>query len=441
MILSPYSISSGMYQTYVLDRDGVCHAFGRDSQGERTNMPTSGGWVAVSASNVGGYLLHEDGHLAVFGDRYGALLTNAPDPSRHDYVKVSAANYGAYALTRDGHVEAFGGLANARNVPTGGGFLDVAGGGEGGYAIDSSGYIVPLGDRAGLYAKDNPTGTGFVQVVAGSKGGYALGPTGRVVAFGDDQQSQRDDMPPTTDTFSWLAGGRYFGAGIHSDGSIRVWGANDYGQRTGVPVSRTGAQIVSVEGGFTTAVALYSDGTIARWGDTGTDEDKGWPASGSRGWGVRDPRAIDTQGGVEVRLGANEVVNAEEIVFRGQTIWWRKLAVWPQGRLVKVGANPTGAFASFHAGMTVQWDGTQWLSATAPPTDHPYEWQHARPPGAGTGVHVFVGGGWVNANDLPEFHSAGIPAGSVVAQQWMDGNTAKQWDGTQWVVVPTLRQP
>src|SRR6266568_266325 len=61
-----------------------------------------------------------------------------------------------------------------------------------------------------------------------------------------------------------IAAGAYNSAALKSDGSVAVWGNNDYGQ-TAVPTTATsGVTAISSRGSH--ALALKSDGSVVAWG-------------------------------------------------------------------------------------------------------------------------------------------------------------------------------
>ena len=126
-----------------------------------------------------------------------------------------------------------------------------------------------------------------VAVAAGGTSSYALLADGRVVAWGNNFYGQLGDgttgdrltpVPVSGLTGGVVAidGGYISGYALLSDGSVRAWGNNGYGQLgdgtttdrlTPVTPINLGAGIVQIAGGNRHAAALKADGTVLSWGN------------------------------------------------------------------------------------------------------------------------------------------------------------------------------
>lgn len=95
-------------------------------------------------------------------------------------------------------------------------------------------------------------------VVCGA--GFAVGQsTGSIVGWGTQvvvEQSALEDLVGG-------AGGGFHSLGLRSDGTIVVWGDNEYGQCN---VPSPNSDFVAIAAGYYHNVGVKSDGTIVAWG-------------------------------------------------------------------------------------------------------------------------------------------------------------------------------
>ncbi|MEK6815315.1 MAG: hypothetical protein AABY65_11315 [Nitrospirota bacterium] len=130
-----------------------------------------------------------------------------------------------------------------------------------------------------------------------------------------------------------VSGGHGFALALMSDGTVKAWGSNNFGQigdevisRSAVPVTIAGLdKVVAVSAGLGYAMALRRDGTVRVWGDGGGEEDlynfagtrdpsihlgaHSWTAKPFAIPGLRDVVAISA-GASNIALLANGTVRA-----------------------------------------------------------------------------------------------------------------------------------
>ena len=127
--------------------------------------------------------------------------------------------------------------------------------------------------------------TTTVGVSAGTGFSLALGSDGSVSSWGSNSRGQLGIPIATTQRnvpaivvglsgFVQVSAGSDFSAGLRSDGTVWLWGANNHGQLgigtttdNSVPVQATGLSgIVQISAGSEHMMALASDGTVWTWG-------------------------------------------------------------------------------------------------------------------------------------------------------------------------------
>ncbi len=280
------SISGGQHHTLALKSDNTVlawgqGAFGQLGTGNLDNSPVpvavSGAKntniVAVSAGGFHSLALKNDGSLISWGDNtHGQLGNNLQGSINSTSVPVdvgvtfkftsiaTGANH-SLALRDDGNVYSWG--DNSRK---------------------QLGNTAPNNTTPTLV----PGTSNTVAIAAGEKHSLALKSDGTILAWGSDEFGQLGDNAAggTTSTTPQpvqdatnivaIAAGRSFSLALKSDGTLLAWGANFSGElgdgsstdRT-TPVAVGGSNsnnIVAIAAGLNHSVALKKDGTVLVWG-------------------------------------------------------------------------------------------------------------------------------------------------------------------------------
>lgn len=249
---------------------------GDGTQGTDRNLPTAiaGGFVDIVGVE-GGYNhalgLRSNGTLLAWGSNNNGKLANLGNtipapiavPGLTNVVAAAGGENHSLALLSNGTVMAWG--AGSR--------------GQLGDGTTPTTRVAP-GAVSGI--------TTAVAIAAGLNSSYALLADGSVRAWGRNDVGQLGDGSTTARTtpvqVSGLTGGvvSFDGGGdsgyaVLSDGSVRAWGFNNFGQlgdgttnNSTTPVTPTGlaagAGVVQIAGGVIHAAALKSDGTVLSWG-------------------------------------------------------------------------------------------------------------------------------------------------------------------------------
>lgn len=250
--------------------------------------------------------------------------TNVP-PDLTNVVAIAAGSVHSVALKSDGTVRAWGGGHRGEtNVPSG--LSNVVAVAAAGFYGNNYGYCLALKDDGtvtGWGAVTLPPGlSNMVAVAAGAYWWMMLGSDGTVTAnypflingllpLGSE---------PLSNVVAVASGGRHLLA-LTRSGTIVGWGANNYGQATGVPsgnlvytngvVTLNGSvvsNVVAIAAGSMHSVALKNDGTVVVWGN-GTKGQTNGPA------GLSEV--------VTIALGGNE--SADQILAVGTD---GKLTAW-----------------------------------------------------------------------------------------------------------------
>ncbi|MHC5140308.1 MAG: RCC1 domain-containing protein, partial [Planctomycetota bacterium] len=102
----------------------------------------------------------------------------------------------------------------------------------------------------------------FVSVDAGMYHSIAVKSDGSLLIWGDDNYDQVSGFPGGSG-FEAVAAGYYHSVVIKSDFSLEDWGDNYYGQLDGTPA---GTNFIAVAAGGEHSLALTSGGSLAAWG-------------------------------------------------------------------------------------------------------------------------------------------------------------------------------
>jgi hypothetical protein len=221
------------------------------------------GFVGLLASQV---QAHDD--IEVWGDDAFGQVSSAP--SGGGFVQIAGGDYHSLGLRVDGSIESWGHDFNQQvsNTPTTTGFTQAACGSSHSLALRADGSIESWGYNAFGQVTDTPPGPGFVQVASRGRHSLALRAGGLIETWGLDNYGQVS-AKPTGSGFEQLAGGAYHSLALHLDGSITSWGVSDGGQedRGQVTNSPSGNGYMQVAGGDLHSLALRADGSIKSWGD------------------------------------------------------------------------------------------------------------------------------------------------------------------------------
>lgn len=120
----------------------------------------------------------------------------------------------------------------------------------------------PSAEKAYWPLDDGGKSLEFTKIVAG--GGHSAGirPDGSIVVWGADDYLQRT-VPEPNQSFVQLAAGYAHTVALNATGTVFAWGWNEYGQCV-VPMQ--GLSFTTLDGGFDHTVALKSDGRATAWG-------------------------------------------------------------------------------------------------------------------------------------------------------------------------------
>jgi alpha-tubulin suppressor-like RCC1 family protein len=222
-------ISAGSQFTLARRANGEVIGWGANSMGQ-CNAPEFGGSppVQLAAGYSHSMVLRADGSLVGFGYAgYGALVP-PPLPAGVTWTQVKAGMTVSFGLRSDGRVESWGGWSQTHPAPN---------------------YAIPL-----------------VEIAAGTRHAAARLADGRVVVWGPQYNLQYLPAPPAGQTFTKIAAGDGFTAGLLSGGTIVVATSNNWNGEANVPPLPAGVVYTSVAAGEYSLVALRSDGQLVSWG-------------------------------------------------------------------------------------------------------------------------------------------------------------------------------
>lgn len=305
------------YQTsYALKTDGTLWAFGDNSFGqlgdgttERRAAPIFVGsdFRTLAPGSRHALGLKNDGSVWAWGDSesyaYGDGTTQSLTPVRapvEGRFKAIAAFRTSLAVREDGHLFAWGrgpvGDGTWDDPPgpflVGGGFEQVAAGGDFVLALGADGQVVSWGDNEYSRLGDGTTtsratpqaidfgASRIVRVQTVQWGSYALEEDGRLWAWGSAPYPVSG--PPVAlpsevaiaGSIRSFAGGYRHLLAVLDDGSLWAWGANDCGQApgeepaddSGVRRIELGGEVVSVAAGYAHSLAVTKEGVLWAWG-------------------------------------------------------------------------------------------------------------------------------------------------------------------------------
>ena len=276
-------ITAGDYHTVALMSDGTVKTWGYNEYGQLGDGTTSnsstpltvigleGAVTAIAAGSNHSVTLMSDGSVRTWGDNNSGQLGNNSNSNSSTPVGViglggtvtaiAAGVYHTVALMSDGTVKAWG----------------------------NNGYG-QLGDGTTTHSSKPVTVTGLggavTAIAAGDYHTVALMSDGTVKTWGYNEYGQLGDgttnnsSTPVTVTglagmVTLIAAGDCYAAALMSNGTLKTWGNNEYGQlgdstnsNSSTPVTVTGlaGTVTAIAAGGSYIVALVADGTLQAWG-------------------------------------------------------------------------------------------------------------------------------------------------------------------------------
>ncbi len=256
---------------------GQLRAWGSDSAGQITDMPTEDTYMAVAAGDAHGLALRSDGTIVAWGQNDDGQCNVPPGT----YRTVAAGADFSLAIRTDGSLAAWGGNSDGQvsRAPAGSDFTAVDGGEAFAVALRANGSLVAWGDDRWGQVSGVPKGTGFTAVVVGDAHAVALRSDGSLASWGHWAAIQN---MPTRGPFTAIGAGGTFCVALHGDGSLVWWGFESYD--AGLAKVPAGNDYTAVAAGYLHCLALKKDGSIVGWG-AGTNN------SGHPHWGQASPSA------------------------------------------------------------------------------------------------------------------------------------------------------
>jgi len=167
-------------------------AWGRDNEGQVSNVPDGNEFIAVAAGKWHCLALKSDGSLVGWGyDNHGECNV----PAGNDYVDISAGAWHSIALKSDGSIVVWGSdnLNQITGKPDGNDFVAIAAGDWHSLAIKTNGTIIGWGGwntYGECNAPEPDPGTVYIDIAAGTYHSLALQSDGVVKAWGNNNQGQ-----------------------------------------------------------------------------------------------------------------------------------------------------------------------------------------------------------------------------------------------------------
>ncbi len=220
-----------------------------------------------------GTLADSNGQLVAWGNNSGGQCNVPPGGN---YTAIAGGGWHSLAIRTDGTLAGWGFNADGQaSPPSGNNYVALAAGGYHSLALRSDGSLAGWGRNADGQASP-PAGNDYVALApgAGDLHSLALRSNGSAAGWGNNSNGQAS--PPPGNNYAALAAGGYYSLALLSDGSLIAWGDNTYGQAS----PPGGNDYVAIAGGYVHGLALRSNGSLTAWGDN-TYGQAWFPTSGT----------------------------------------------------------------------------------------------------------------------------------------------------------------
>jgi hypothetical protein len=237
----------------------------------------------------------------------------------------------AWGYNGQGQANVPAGLSNVKGIAAGAYFT---------LAIANTGVIVPWGNSPGI----PPAFNDYAAVAAGERNGIGLRKNGTVAVWGANDFNQLTIPPEVTNVMAVAAGGKAY-AVVRTNGTVVTWGYSI----GSVPAGLT--NVIAVAKGFSHTVALRNNGTVVAWGE-------------------------NFQGEADVPAGLSGVVaiaaagyGSAAVKSDGTIVQWGAFSPQPPGLngVVALASSPGHNLALRNDATLVGWGNNTYGQATVPP--------------------------------------------------------------------------
>ncbi|MFZ4723385.1 MAG: RCC1 domain-containing protein [Phycisphaerales bacterium] len=185
-----------------------------------------------------------------------------------------------------------------------------------------------------------PAGLGVVsKVVGGSSHTMALRSDGAVRCWGSNAWGQTV-VPSGTESVIDIAAGQWHSVALKSDGTVVCWGSSDYGQHA---VPNTLGRVFRVAGGTSHSVALRADGSVRCWGSNGYGE------------GVAPANLGVAQNVAASAYHSMALLQAGRVACWGEDGWGQSTVPASLGSATSIGAGANHSLAVQVDGKVIAW--------------------------------------------------------------------------------------